>query len=43
MKCPACGYENPEGAKFCDDCAAGIEQSCPQEILPDDCLPSQQF
>jgi len=23
--CPACGAENPEGSKFCDDCGASVE------------------
>ena len=30
MRCPACGHENPEGAKFCNECAAKIELSCPR-------------
>ena len=25
MKCPACGNENREGARFCDSCGAGLE------------------
>jgi predicted ATPase/class 3 adenylate cyclase len=27
MKCPSCGNENREGAKFCDTCGAGLEQA----------------
>jgi len=30
MKCPACGHENPEGAKFCNECGAKIETACPR-------------
>jgi class 3 adenylate cyclase len=30
MRCPACGHENPEGAKFCNECAAKIELTCPR-------------
>ena len=30
MKCPACGHENPAGARFCNACAAKIEPVCPQ-------------
>lgn len=30
MRCPACGHEYPEGAKFCNECAAKIELSCPR-------------
>jgi class 3 adenylate cyclase/uncharacterized protein YcbX len=28
MRCPKCGTENREGAKFCKDCAAPIPGSC---------------
>ena len=36
MRCPACGHENPEGAIFCNECAARIELACPQcnEVNP---------
>ncbi|MCJ7810720.1 MAG: protein kinase, partial [Dehalococcoidia bacterium] len=32
MKCPKCGYENPEGAKFCNRCRTELESElvCPQ-------------
>ena len=30
MRCPACGHENPKGAKFCNECAAKIELACPR-------------
>jgi class 3 adenylate cyclase/tetratricopeptide (TPR) repeat protein len=30
MKCPKCGTENPDGAKFCNECAAKLELACPQ-------------
>ena len=29
MKCSNCGFENPEGLKFCGDCGAKIEIVCP--------------
>jgi len=28
MKCPTCQFENPEGAKFCNQCGAKIELTC---------------
>src|SRR5213594_2937668 len=32
MKCPACGYDNREGAKFCRECASPLAHptSCPK-------------
>jgi predicted amidophosphoribosyltransferase len=32
MKCPACGYDNREGARFCRECAAPLAHptSCPK-------------
>jgi ribosomal protein L40E len=30
MKCPKCGTENPDGAKFCNECAGKLELVCPQ-------------
>ena len=33
LRCEACGHENREGAKFCEDCAAPLtEQSTPHEV-----------
>jgi hypothetical protein len=29
MKCPQCQHENPQGARFCEDCAAPLARSCP--------------
>src|SRR5215510_15784225 len=29
MLCPSCGSENPEGAKFCIECAAPLQKRCP--------------
>jgi class 3 adenylate cyclase len=29
MKCPHCGFENPEAAKFCQDCGQPQERMCP--------------
>ena len=28
MNCPACGHENPDSAKFCDECAAPFNRRC---------------
>jgi class 3 adenylate cyclase/predicted ATPase len=28
-KCPSCGFENPEGMKFCGECAASLNNRCP--------------
>ncbi|MGO9566603.1 MAG: adenylate/guanylate cyclase domain-containing protein [Desulfomonilaceae bacterium] len=28
MKCPECGHENREGAKFCDECGGKLELVC---------------
>ena len=30
MCCPSCGFENPEGMKFCGECGTPITGSCPQ-------------
>ena len=30
MKCPKCGFDNSEKAKFCNDCGQKMETSCPQ-------------
>ena len=30
MKCPKCQTENPEGAKFCNECGNKLEFVCPQ-------------
>ena len=29
MKCPSCGHENRENARFCDECGGSFGQSCP--------------
>ena len=29
MRCPLCGFENPEGMKFCGECAASLRSRCP--------------
>ena len=29
MKCPKCGVENPESAKFCGECGTKLEKVCP--------------
>jgi len=30
MQCPSCGFENPEGMKFCGECAAPLKNRCPK-------------
>src|SRR5215510_13183135 len=30
MRCPSCGFDNPEGMKFCGGCAAPLQNRCPQ-------------
>src|SRR6266849_1927960 len=30
MRCPSCSSENPQGAKFCIDCAAPFGNRCPK-------------
>jgi class 3 adenylate cyclase/tetratricopeptide (TPR) repeat protein len=30
MKCPKCRFENPDGAKFCNQCASKLEVTCPE-------------
>jgi predicted ATPase/class 3 adenylate cyclase len=30
MRCPSCGFENPEGLKFCGQCANPLGRRCPQ-------------
>src|ERR1700694_5263605 len=28
MRCPSCGFENPDGVKFCNECAAPFPRRC---------------
>ena len=28
MKCPSCGFGNPDGMKFCGQCGEGLQQRC---------------
>src|SRR5262245_5776920 len=30
MRCASCGFANPEGMKFCGQCAAPLQHPCPQ-------------
>src|SRR5215510_16587680 len=30
MHCSSCGFDNPEGMKFCGECAAPLQNRCPQ-------------
>jgi hypothetical protein len=30
MRCPSCGFENPEGLKFCNDCGTSLRVRCAQ-------------
>src|SRR5262245_8164282 len=30
MRCESCGFENPEGMKFCGECATPLKRRCPQ-------------
>jgi class 3 adenylate cyclase/tetratricopeptide (TPR) repeat protein len=30
MHCPSCGFENPEGLKFCNECGAPLRMPCAQ-------------
>jgi class 3 adenylate cyclase len=30
MRCPRCGFENPESMKFCGQCASPLGRCCPQ-------------
>jgi class 3 adenylate cyclase/tetratricopeptide (TPR) repeat protein len=30
MKCPKCQFENPDSAKFCNECGSKLELACPQ-------------
>jgi class 3 adenylate cyclase/tetratricopeptide (TPR) repeat protein len=41
MKCVDCGTENPDGAKFCNECAARLELVCPQCGTPNN--PGSKF
>jgi Double zinc ribbon len=29
MRCPRCGFENPEGLKICGECGAPVRALCP--------------
>jgi class 3 adenylate cyclase/predicted ATPase len=30
MRCPSCGFENPEGLKFCNECGTTLKRHCTQ-------------
>jgi predicted ATPase/class 3 adenylate cyclase len=30
MRCLSCGFENPEGLKFCNECGTAFKRRCPQ-------------
>ena len=30
MRCASCGFENPEGAKFCNQCGTSLKRPCAQ-------------
>ncbi len=30
MRCSSCGADNPEGLKFCNECAAPFKMQCPK-------------
>ena len=30
MKCPKCQFDNPDGAKFCNECGNKLELACPE-------------
>src|SRR5438876_131857 len=30
MRCPSCGFDTPEGMKFCGQCASPLSRRCPQ-------------
>jgi class 3 adenylate cyclase len=34
MRCASCGFDNPDGAKFCNECAAPFVVPCPSCGLP---------
>jgi|GEM_PF-6716568 len=34
MKCPKCGFENPDNAKFCNQCANKLEVACHRHGKP---------
>src|SRR2546428_828313 len=43
MKCPSCARDNPEGAKFCSECASALRQelACPSCGFPN--APGSRF
>src|SRR5438045_3533556 len=30
MRCASCGFENPDGLKFCNECGTAFQQRCAQ-------------
>src|SRR5262245_30221591 len=30
MRCASCGFENPDGVKFCHECGRPLQNRCPQ-------------
>src|SRR3982750_983194 len=41
MQCPQCQAENPERARFCEDCGARLELKCPH--CGEDATPGKKF
>src|SRR5262249_19072153 len=37
MRCPSCGFDNPQGLKFCEECGTQLLRVCPscgQQVRP---------
>lgn len=43
MRCPSCGFDNPEGMKFCIECAAPLSAQSPASQTPDPGLRTPDF
>lgn len=41
--CANCGYDNPEGARYCEDCGVELGRSTTPDTHPDEAVASESY